>query len=120
MVRNGVANAETCPMPIAMLLMFQVTGPIGPSVAARDATPGSLLEPVPSKHCAATANEIVVCAKDTDSYRLPGSVPQSEPSGLPKAEWKLLGKATGGVGFSQRSVGGSPSNAVMATIKIPF
>ena len=107
-------------MPIAMLMMLQAAGTVGPSVAPRDATPGSLREPVPPKRCGAKANEIVVCGKDPDSYRLPGNAPQSEPAGLPKAEWKVFGKATAGVGTSQRTVGGYPSNAVMATIKIPF
>jgi len=41
-------------------------------------------------------------------------------AGPPKAEWKLFGDVKAGVGFQQRNVGGIPSNAVMATIKIPF
>ena len=62
----------------------------------------------------------MVCAKDQDSYRLPTTGPEIDAPILPKAEWKVFGNATAGVGTSQRNVGGVPSNAVMATIKIPF
>jgi hypothetical protein len=105
-------------MPGFALLMLQV--------AAATAVPSSgpderLLHPIPPRNCDKGSGEIVVCAKDNDSYRLHPVGPDIEPTGtLPKAEWRLFGNATAGVGTSQRNVGGFPSNAVMATIKVPF
>jgi len=105
-------------MPGLALLMLQVAA----ATAAPSPEAGErLLQPVPPKHCEGSGSEIVVCAKDQDSYRLHAVGPDIEPTGtLPKAEWRLFGNATAGVGTSQRNVGGFPSNAVMATVKIPF
>jgi hypothetical protein len=106
-------------MPGIALLMLQVAA----TAAAPPATGPDerLLQPVPPKHCGGGGSEIVVCAKDQDAYRLHAVGPDIEPTGtLPKAEWRLFGNATAGVGTSQRNVGGFPSNAVMATVKIPF
>jgi hypothetical protein len=105
-------------MPGFALLMLQ-------AVAAATAPPPApderLLQPFPPKHCEGRSGEIVVCAKDQDAYRLHATGPDIAPTGtLPKAEWRLFGNATAGVGTQQRNVGGFPSNAVMATIKIPF
>jgi hypothetical protein len=105
-------------MPGLALLMLQV--------AAATTAPSSgpderLLQPVAPKHCDGSSSEIVVCAKDQDAYRLHAVGPDIEPTGtLPKAEWRLFGNVKGGVGTSQRNVGGFNSNAVMATIKVPF
>lgn len=102
------------------LLMLQVASAGTPAPPPPSAANAALLHPVPPANCLARAQEIVVCGKDGNTYRLPqtGSVP--DVAGPPKAEWKLFGDVKAGVGFQQRNVGGIPSNAVMATIKIPF
>ena len=105
-------------MPGFALFMLQVA-------AATTAPPSGpderLLQPVPSRHCDTEGGGIVVCAKDRDSYRLHAVGPDIESTGtLPKAEWRLFGNATAGVGTSQRNIGGFPSNAIMATVKVPF
>jgi hypothetical protein len=107
-------------MPSVALLLLQAAASIAPAAPAEP--DDRLLHPAPPPpHCTSSTNEIVVCAKDQDSYRLKPSGPQFDTAeGLPKAEWRLFGDVKGGVGFNQRNVGGYPSNAVMATIKIPF
>jgi len=100
------------------LLMLQVAS-AGTSVPPA-AAGAALLHPVPPSNCLARDNEILVCGKDSDRYRLPQTAEQPEVSGPPKAEWKLFGDVKGGINTSQRNIGGYPSNAVMATIKIPF
>ena len=111
-------------MPHLALMMLQVasatTAPPPPPTAVSGTATASLLHPVPPGRCSGKADEIVVCGKDANSYRLPQASQQFDVAGPPKAEWKLFGNATGGIGTSQRVVGGYPSNAVMATIKIPF
>jgi hypothetical protein len=102
------------------LLMLQVASTTTSGPVLPDATGPSLLRPVPPPACLAKAGEIVVCGKDADSYRLPQTAAQPDVTGLPKAEWKLFGDAKAGINTSQRNVGGFPSNAVMATIEIPF
>jgi hypothetical protein len=101
---------------VALLLLQAATAMAMPAQAPGD----RLLHPAPPPaHCDRSSTEIVVCAKDQDTYRLPKMGPEiDEP--MPKAEWKVFGNATAGVGTSQRNVGGFPSNAMMATIKIPF
>ena len=42
------------------------------------------------------------------------------PDAMPEAETKLLGQVRGSLHGQQNSVGGFPSNRVMATIAIPF
>ncbi|WBO24149.1 hypothetical protein [Sphingomonas abietis] len=107
-------------MPSVALLLLQAAATIAP--APPPEPDDRLLHPAPPPpHCATSTNEIVVCAKDQNSYRLQQSGPQFDSSGaLPKAEWKIFGDVKAGVGTSQRNVGGYPSNAVMAKIKIPF
>ena len=105
-------------MPGLALLMLQVASATAAPPAAPDER---LLQPVPQKQCDGQSSEIVVCAKDQDQYRLHAVGPDIEPTGtLPKAEWRLFGNATAGVGTQQRNVSGFPSNAIMATIKVPF
>ncbi len=102
------------------LLILQVASAGVPASPPPGAATTSLLHPIASTTCDARADEIVVCGKDANGYRLPPTNSRYDLAGLPKAEWTLFGDVTGGVGFSQRTVGGYPSNAVMATIKIPF
>jgi len=107
-------------MPNVALLILEVASVVMPGAAPTDAAKASLRQPVPPPTCEAKAGEIVVCGKVSKSYRLPQVAAQPEVTGPPKAEWKLPGGATAGINGSQRNVGGFPSNAVMATIKIPF
>ena len=63
--------------------------------------------------------EILVCARrDKDRYRLPRLPPYDAPL-LPRAETEVAGTKAG-VGTEQFSVGGRPSNRVMAHVRIPF
>jgi hypothetical protein len=64
--------------------------------------------------------EIVVCAKDADSYRLPKPLPPPDLKGPPKAEWGLIGDAKVDAHGEQRSLGGIPAPAAMVTVTIPF
>lgn len=61
---------------------------------------------------------IVVCAK----RRMPdrASVLPDIVEALPRAEVGLFGAAKGRIGVQQGSVGGFPSNRVMAIVAIPF
>lgn len=61
---------------------------------------------------------IIVCGRrDKDKYRIP-ALPADGPS-LGFAETRV-GGANVGVGTEQVTVGGFPSNRVMAKVKIPF
>jgi hypothetical protein len=105
-------------MSSVALLLLQAATAVAPPAPAPD---DRLLHPVPPPaHCDRSSTDIVVCAKDQDTYRLPKTGPEIDEPLLPKAEWKIFGNAKASVGTSQRNVGGFPSNAVMATIKIPF
>jgi len=107
-------------MPTLALLMLEVVTVVVPGTAPTDAAKATLLRPVPPPTCLAKADEIVVCGKDANGYRLPPLAAQPEVTGPPRAEWRLPGGATAGINTQQRNVGGYASNAVMATIKIPF
>lgn len=87
------------------------------TAAAPDAR---LLHPLPAVACHATATEIVVCGKDSETYRLPKTDPALAPSGPPEAEWGLIGGTTMRVHGEQRSLGSAPTPAAMATVTIPF
>jgi hypothetical protein len=63
--------------------------------------------------------EIVVCASNSTKERIVVLPPATEPM-LPRAEIGLFGKVRGGLVTEQKVVGGFPSNAVKATIKVPF
>jgi hypothetical protein len=106
-------------MPTIALLILAVA-----TVAPPDDAPSgarvSLLHPAPPPTCIAKADEILVCGKDANGYRLPQLAPQPDMTGLPKAEWRLPGGAKAGINTQQRNIGGYPSNAVMVTIAIPF
>lgn len=99
------------------LLLFQVSTSIMPSPGAAEA----LLHPVPQAACRPSPNEIIVCAKDPNIYRLPKAGPLPDDPGLPQAEWRLFGNAKMGVHGTQRSLpNGASAPAAMVTIKVPF
>jgi hypothetical protein len=106
-------------MSTVALLILAVATVAPPDDAPRDAGV-PLLRPAPPPTCLAKADEIVVCGKDANGYRLPQLAPQPDITGPPRAEWRLPGGAKAGINTQQRNVGGYPSNAVMATITIPF
>jgi hypothetical protein len=105
-------------VPNVSLLLLQAATSVAPSAMA----PGDrLLHPVEPSTCHPSANEIVVCGKDKDAYRLPKAGPLPDDPILPKAEWKLFGDATMNVHGEQRSLPqGASAPAAMVTIKIPF
>lgn len=108
-------------MSSVALILLQAAATIAPAPPAEP--DDRLLHPVPPPpHCTSSTNEIVVCAKDQNSYRLSQSGPQFDTSGaLPKAEWKIFGNAKMGVEATQRTlpgVGSAPAATV--TLKVPF
>jgi hypothetical protein len=68
---------------------------------------------------AAPAGEIVVCARRRRHERVDNTPQATEPL-LPRAEIELPGNVRLGAEAEARNVGGFRSNAVMATVKIPF
>jgi hypothetical protein len=98
------------------LLLLQTETAIAPSPSADQ----RLLRPVPPAVCNPSPNEIVVCRRDADTYRLPKVGAAQEVSGPPTAEWGLFGKTKLGMHGSERTVGGFTAPAAMATIKMPF
>ncbi|WP_019833352.1 hypothetical protein [Sphingomonas sp. PR090111-T3T-6A] len=101
------------------LLLLQVST----SMASPPANAGEiLLHPVPEAACRPSANEITVCAKSPDTYRLPKGGPSTDPATtLPQAEWRLFGNTKMNVHASQRSLPqGASVPAAMVTIKMPF
>jgi hypothetical protein len=97
------------------LLLFQLAATSGPLLPDASTAPT-----VSQRDCAPDARQIVVCAKDRDTYRLPKTGPAIEAPLLPKAEWRLFGDAKMGVHGEERSVGGWSAPAAMATITVPF
>jgi hypothetical protein len=79
-----------------------------------------LLHPVPPTACHASGEEIVVCAKSADAYRLPRHDAGPERIGMDKAERGLIGDAKIGVSAAQRTLGGASAPAAMVTITVPF
>lgn len=104
-------------MPDVALLLLQVSTSMMPAPGAGEA----LLHPVPQATCHPSPNEIVVCAKDPDTYRLPKAGPLPDNPILPQAEWRLFGNAKMGVHGTQRAMpNGASAPAAMVTIKVPF
>jgi hypothetical protein len=101
---------------VSLFLLQAASALVSPAPASDE----RLLHPVPSATCHPSANEIVVCAKDVDTYRLPKPGPPPDIKGPPKAEWGLFGDAKMNVHGSQRSIGGIPAPAAMVTVTIPF
>ncbi len=102
-------------MPGFALLMLQA--------AATTATVPDerLLHPVPPRQCEAGASDILVCARDQDTYRLHGAGPEIEPILPPKAEWRLFGDTKMGVHGVQRNIApGVEAPAAMVTVTVPF
>lgn len=103
-------------MVVVALLLFQSTA----SIAAPPPAEQRLLHPAPPVSCNPAANEIVVCGKDADTYRLHKVGPSAEETILPKAEWRLFGNSKMTVHGSERALGSASAPAAMATISIPF
>jgi hypothetical protein len=101
------------------LLLFQAAVSIAPTPGAPDER---LLHPVQPSTCHPAPNEIVVCGRDADVYRLPKAGPLPDNPILPKAEWKLFGDTTMGVNAAQRVLpnSGRRAPAAMVTVKVPF
>ncbi len=98
------------------LLLLQISTAVAPPSAGE-----ALLHPVPEAHCRPSPNEIIVCAKDPDTYRLPKGGPLPDNPVLPTAEWHLFGDTKMNLHGTQRSMPqGASSPAAMVTIKVPF
>lgn len=105
-------------MPGFALLMLQVAAA---TTAPPSAPDDRLLHPVQPEQCKHSGQEIVVCAKDQDAYRLHGSGPQIEPTVPTKAEWRLFGDTKMSAHGVERSVGpGVSAPAAMVTVTVPF
>ena len=92
-------EAATAALPERIELAVAV-----PSTAACDAEPG---------------DEIVVCAPDSEVYRL-GPVTSRPEQALPKAELKLSGNTTVAAQLQSGSLGNTPTNRAMVTVKVAF
>lgn len=114
--RAAILDREAFVSEVALLLL-QVSTSVAPTPSAGEA----LLHPVPQAACQPSSNEIVVCAKDPDTYRLPKAGLLPDNPILPQAEWRLFGNARMGVHGTQRSLpNGASVPAAMVTIKVPF
>ncbi len=98
------------------LLLLQVAISIAPAPDASE----RLLHPVPPSACRPSSNEIVVCGRDADTYRLPKTGTTPEATGLPKAEWRLFGVTRIDVHGTQRTLASGSAPAAMVTVKLPF
>lgn len=65
------------------------------------------------------SDEIVVCAPDSVVYRL-GAVHAASGQKLPKAELKLSGNTTVAAQLQSGSLGNTPTNRAMVTVKVAF
>ena len=109
-------------MGVAVVLTYQAVAPfVAPFVASLPAPSLDLHVAVPVK-CGATGDEIVVCGSPTanEQYRL-RPLPDKYVAPPFRAETKLFGDATGGVGAQQEAFSnGQVSKQVKVTIRVPF
>jgi len=103
-------------MSSVALLLLQAATTLAPPAGSID---DKLLQLVPPDHCQQTGNEIVVCAKDQNRFRLKQGV-GPDLQGPPQAEWKLSDSSTVNIHGTQRSVGGFSKPAAMVTFKVGF
>ncbi len=65
-------------------------------------------------------DDVVVCGRSSDAYRI-GAIPDySSPTRLPDARTKIPGLGTLSAETEQAGVGGFPSNRAMIRLKIPL
>ena len=78
------------------------------------------LAPIPERCPAAAEDEIVVCAEDPDLYRYNRDFETPPQDRMDPAIVELAEGVTGHAETEQASVGGFPSNRLMARVKIKF
>ena len=72
-----------------------------------------------TKPCVADDDDIVICGRSEQPYRLKPLAPRYDEATVPKAAVHVLG-ATGAAEAEAASVGGIPSNRAMVRLKLPF
>lgn len=65
-------------------------------------------------------DDVVVCARPSDAYRIPTIPDYSSPMTLPAARTDIAGVGTVSAETEQGNVGGFVSNRAMIRLKIPF
>ena len=97
---------------IVLLLAQAIAGPVLPAVATphvRQRCPTDL-----------SPDEVVVCARDPDAYRLKAVAPTAVGDGLPPAAVRI-GKSTLAAEAEQAQLlGGAQSQRLMVRLKVPF
>jgi hypothetical protein len=66
------------------------------------------------------SDDVIVCAKPSDAYRMPSVRDYSSPLTLPQARTDIPGVGTLSAETEQGSVGGFVSNRAMVRLKIPL
>lgn len=101
-------------MLLLVLLALQAGPPIGPEPSRR-----SILSVKRECPTAEAGDEIVVCARPDDEFRLK-PLPERYQAGVPRAEFGLPGDAKAVAETEQGAAGGFPSNRVMLRLKVPL
>ena len=107
-------DVATTPPPIAISLKKDAASAVPPDrIELQIAVPST-------RQCESLqGEEIVVCATDSAAYRLgPVAAAPNEP--IPKAELKLSGNTTIGAQLQTGSLGNTPANRAMVTVKVAF
>ena len=74
----------------------------------------------PSPATPTASDELVVCGRNDDRYRLKPLPPRPEEPLIPKAAMALPGGGKAAAEVEQGSVGGVPSNRLMLRLSKPF
>ena len=90
-----------------------VAGPVLPAARPRRAD-------APCPVAQAASDEVVVCGRDDDRYRLKPLPPRPDKPPIPRAAMALPGGGKAAAEVEQGSVGGVPSNRLMLRLSRPF
>ncbi len=94
-------------------LLQMVSGPVLPVARPRRSD-------APCPATPAASDEVIVCGRDDDRYRLKPLPLRPEEPLIPKAAMALPGGAKAAAEVEQGSVGGVPSNRLMLRLSKPF
>lgn len=100
-------------MPLPVFLALQAVA--GPALPVPDR-----LRATPRCDAERTGEDIVVCGRRDDPYRLKPLPERYQDTLVPRAETTIIGNVKGAVETEAAAVGGVPSKRVMARLKIPL
>ena len=95
------------------IVLQVVSGPVLPVVRPRRSD-------APCAATPAASDEVVVCGRDDDRYRLKPLPPRPQEPLIPKAAMALPGGGRAAAEVEQGSVGGVASNRLMLRLSKPF